>query len=326
MSEVRVLAAHEVDAAVAVLRAGGLVGLPTETVYGLAADADSADAVARIYAVKGRPQDHPVIVHISGADKVVDWASDFPSYAQQLAAAFWPGPMTLILRRNQRAHDFVTGGQDTVGLRVPNHPVALAVLSGFGGGVAAPSANQFGAVSPTSAAHVLADLGERLDPHRDVIIDGGDSSVGVESTIIDCTGEQPRILRPGAITSLDVERVTGLNVSAMGEAIKAPGTLDSHYAPDATVRLVDTAEQLDEVVAALAHHQFVGVLAPEVVQTPRGAIRLSMPQSNLQYAEELYAALREADRLGLAHVVALLPSGDDIAIAVRDRLTRAAHS
>jgi L-threonylcarbamoyladenylate synthase len=208
---------------------------------------------------------------------------------------------------------------------VPNHPIALAVLSAFGGGVAAPSANQFGAVSPTSAAHVLADLGERLDPHRDVIIDGGDSSVGVESTIIDCTGPQPRILRPGAITLSDIERVTGLSVSAFGEEIKAPGTLDSHYSPEATVRLVDSAEQLEEVVAALAHSQFVGVLAPEVVQTPRGAIRLSMPQSNLQYAEELYAALREADRLGLAHVVALLPSGDDIAIAVRDRLTRAAH-
>ena len=325
MTQVRVLGANDIADAVAALRAGGLVGLPTETVYGLAADADSAEAVARIYAVKGRPQDHPVIVHIGAADKVLNWASEFPLYAQQLAAAYWPGPMTLILKRGQRAQDFVTGGQDTVGLRVPNHPVALAVLEAFGGGVAAPSANQFGAVSPTSAMHVLADLGDRLNADLDVIIDGGDCEVGVESTIIDCTGDAPRILRPGAITVADIEKATGLAVTTHGAELKAPGTLDSHYAPDASVLLVENEDQLTAEVARTTGDGFVGVIAPEIVQTPHGAIRLSMPATNQMYAEELYGALREADRLGLKTVIALLPEGSDIAVAVRDRLTRAAH-
>jgi len=325
MTPVRILDASEIADAVTALRAGGLVGLPTETVYGLAANAEDEAAVARIYAVKGRPQDHPVIVHIADAGKVNDWARSFPAYAERLASEFWPGPMTLILPRGERAKDFVTGGQDTVGLRVPNHPTALAILAEFGRGVAAPSANQFGAVSPTSALHVLNDLGERMNPETDVIVDGGESSVGVESTIIDCTGERPRILRPGAVTQADIERVTCRTVTTVGEAIAAPGTLDSHYSPDAAVRLVETEQQLLDAVTELTGSSFVGVIAAEPVQTPRGAIRLSMPPSNTHYAEELYAALREADRLGLAHVVALLPAGDDIAVAVRDRLTRAAH-
>ena len=330
MTPVRILDASEIADAVTALRASGLVGLPTETVYGLAANAEDEAAVARIYAVKGRPQDHPVIVHIADAGKVNDWARTFPAYAERLASEFWPGPMTLILPRGERAKDFVTGGQETVGLRVPNHPTALAILAEFGGGVAAPSANQFGAVSPTSALHVLNDLGERMNPETDVIVDGGESSVGVESTIIDCTGERPRILRPGAVTQADIERVTGLTVTTAGEAIAAPGTLDSHYAPDAAVTLVDSVESLFEQVATMLAAQTdsslrVGVIAAEAVPTPRGAIRLSMPLTNSQYAEELYAALREADRLGLSQVVALVPAGDDIAVAVRDRLARAAH-
>lgn len=325
MSEIRVLDAHDVQTAVSILRTGGLLGLPTETVYGLAADADSEQAVARIYQVKGRPLDHPVIVHIADVAQVIEWARDFPEYAQALASAFWPGPMTLVLPRSERAQDFVTGSQDTVALRVPRHPVALEVLRSFGGGVAAPSANQFGAVSPTSARHVLHDLSERLDADRDAIIDGGECGVGLESTIIDCTGSRPRILRPGAISAADVERVTGLVVAEPSADIRAPGTLDSHYAPDASVRLVESAEQLLHVVSELSTAGYIGVIAPESVPTPVGAVRLSMPSTNQHYAEELYAALREADRLGLATVVALLPQGSDIAVAVRDRLTRAAH-
>lgn len=325
MSSVRVLDGQDVATAAAVLRAGGLLGLPTETVYGLAADADSREAVARIYAAKGRPLDHPVIVHIADSSTVSEWAREFPAYARALADAFWPGPLTLVLPRTNRAQDFITAAQDTVALRVPQHPVALAVLREFGGGVAAPSANQFGAVSPTTAAHVLNDLGERLDPARDAIIDGGDCGVGVESTIVDCTGTMPRILRPGAITREDIERVTGQAVSETGSEIKAPGTLESHYSPDATVRLVETPEQLLNLVGQLSSAGYVGVIAPEAVPTPMGAVRLSMPASDVQYAEELYAALHEADRLNLATVVALVPQGDGIAVAVRDRLTRAAH-
>ena len=311
MAGIRVLDAHDVETAVAVLRQGGLLGLPTETVYGLAADADSQAAVARIYHVKGRPLDHPVIVHIPDVTKVSDWAREFPEYAQALAAAFWPGPMTLVLPRTRRAQDFVTGSQDTVALRVPGHPVALGVLRSFGGGVAAPSANQFGAVSPTSARHVLHDLSERLDADIDAVIDGGECGVGLESTIIDCTGSYPRILRPGAISAADVERVTGMAVGWPVSDIRAPGTLDSHYAPAAAVRLVESSEELLQVVSELSAAGYVGVIAPEAVPTPVGAVRLSMPATNQHYAEELYAALREADRLRLGVVVALLPQGTD---------------
>jgi len=320
------LTSSDVATAASVLRSGGLVALPTETVYGLAADARNEAAVRRIYAAKGRPLDHPVIVHIADATQVSDWASDFPAYAQALAEAFWPGPMTLVLPRNASVGDWITGGQDTVAVRVPDHAVALEVLQSIAGGVAAPSANQFGKVSPTSAQHVLADLGSILQS-TDAIIDGGDCVVGVESSIIDCTGAAPRILRPGAISTSDVERVTGLSVvSDSDKRVRVPGALDSHYAPRAQVIVVENEAELFARCAQLESKRHVGVIAPEPVRTPSGAMRLAMPESSTAYAECLYRALREADRYELEFVVALAPTGDDVAVAVRDRLTRAAHA
>ncbi|MEY2634124.1 MAG: hypothetical protein RIS75_64 [Actinomycetota bacterium] len=326
MSEIRVLAPHNIDEAAAVLRDGGLLGLPTETVYGLAANAEDEAAVARIYQVKGRPSGHPVIVHIGSVESLNDWATAIPEFAMKLAHAFWPGPMTLVLPRTSRAKDFITGGQNTVGIRIPNHPVALDVLQTFGGGVAAPSANQFGAVSPTSALHVLADLGSRLDPQTDAIIDGGDSQVGIESTIIDCTSGTPRILRSGAITQQHLEEVTGLSVTAPDDSIKAPGTLASHYAPSAQVILLNENDDIETEIKKLKSQLHIGFIALERIRTPYGALRLAMPQDAKHYASELYAALREADNQNLEYVVAVAPTGVDIAHAVRDRLTRAAHS
>ena len=320
-----VLGPSEVAAAAKVLRDGGLLGLPTETVYGLAANAESAEAVSRIYFVKGRPQDHPVIVHIASIDQLSSWARDIPDYALSLAREFWPGPMTLVLKRTDRVEDFITGGQDTVGLRIPQHPIALAVIAEFGGGVAAPSANRFGGVSPTNAHHVIQDLSDRLDSDSDAVIDGGESEVGVESTIIDCTSTHPRVLRLGAVTVADIERVTGLSVEEPDDAIRAPGTLASHYSPHATVLLAHTVEEMEHSMSELISNRHIGVIALEKFQTPRGSIRLAMPQDAAEYATSLYAALWEADRQGLDYVVALVPEGADIAAAVRDRLTRAAH-
>ncbi|MEY4347796.1 MAG: hypothetical protein RIS43_215 [Actinomycetota bacterium] len=326
MPVVRVLTDADVDIAAGILRDGGLLGLPTETVYGLAADAESPYAVARIYFAKGRPQDHPVIVHIASSEQLELWAREIPDYAQALAKEFWPGPMTLVLKRTDRAGDFITGGQDTVGIRVPQHPVALAVLKAFGGGVAAPSANRFGGVSPTSALHVVHDLADRLDTETDAVIDGGESSVGVESTIIDCTSSHPKVLRLGAVTIADIERVTGLTVEDPSDEIRAPGTLASHYSPHATVVLAHTDEEVQHTINELVSDRQIGFIALEKFQTPRGALRLSMPQNADEYAANLYASLWEADRQGLDYVVALVPEGADIAAAVRDRLIRAAHA
>ena len=321
VSAVRLLPPTAVAEAAAVLRAGGLLGLPTETVYGLAADAENAAAVARVYAVKGRPNDHPVIVHLAAVAGIEDWAVGIPDYARALAAEFWPGPMPIVLPRSPRAADFITGGQGTVGLRVPDHPVALAVIAEFGGGVAAPSANLFGEVSPTSAVEVAVDLGGRLT-ETDAVIDGGRSGVGVESTIIDCTGEQPAILRPGAITAADIERVTGLVVAGGRSDVRAPGTLASHYAPRAEVWL---AASIDDVRQLALEHPGAGLIAEAAVETPAGVLRLAAVESVADYARELYRALRAADEGGLSAVIALPPAGADIAVAVRDRLARAAH-
>jgi L-threonylcarbamoyladenylate synthase len=320
-----------VDAA-ANLLAGNLVAFPTETVYGLGADACNADAVARIYSVKGRPADHPLIVHVASMEGLGDWADDVPGYAISLARDFWPGPMTLIMKRSDLAGDFVTGGQDTVGVRVPDHPVALGLLEAFarvgGKGVAAPSANRFGNVSPTTAQAVADELSEYL-ADADQILDGGPCEVGVESTIIDCTGDVPRILRPGAITKEMIEESTGLVVgdsnkqagknaadgSAVdGSQIRVSGSLDSHYAPVATV-------VLDQSPVAGQ-----GFIAMADVATPDGVVRLAAPKSADEFARVLYAALRAADVQGLQTVVVAQPAGDGIAIAIRDRLKRAAHS
>ena len=300
------------------LLAGDLVAFPTETVYGLGADACNAGAVARIYSVKGRPADHPLIVHVASIDALGDWADDVPAFAISLARDFWPGPMTLIMRRSELAADFVTGGQDTVGVRVPAHPVALGLLEAFarvgGKGVAAPSANRFGNVSPTTAHAVSDELSEYLSD-SDVILDGGACDVGVESTIIDCTGDAPRILRPGAITQEMIEHSTGLDVlDADGVVIRVSGSLDSHYSPQATV-------VLDQSPIAGQ-----GFIAMSDVATPDGVVRLAAPTTHEEFARVLYSSLRAADEQGLATVVVQQPQGDGIAIAIRDRLKRAAHT
>ena len=307
--------------AAANLLAGNLVAFPTETVYGLGADACNAAAVARIYSVKGRPADHPLIVHVASMDALGDWAADVPAYAIALARDFWPGPMTLIMKRSALAGDFVTGGQDTVGVRVPDHAVALGLLEAFaragGRGVAAPSANRFGNVSPTTAQAVADELSEYLAA-ADQIIDGGACAVGVESTIIDCTGDVPRILRPGAVTVPMIEQSTGLSVSNDGKAVDSPvirvsGSLDSHYAPVAKV-------VLDQSPVAGQ-----GFIAMADVATPDGVVRLAAPNSDDEFAQVLYAALRAADEQGLQSVVVAQPQGVGIAVAIRDRLMRAAH-
>ncbi len=317
------LRTDDVAHAVALLRAGGLVAIPTETVYGLGADAEDAAAVARVYAAKGRPADHPLIVHLADAAQVDDgWSRTVPTWARLLAAACWPGPLTLVLLRGPRAGDHVTGGQDTVGLRVPSHPVAHALLVEFGGGVAAPSANRFGRVSPTDAAHVVDELGDVLDPARDCVLEGGPSEVGVESTIVDCTGDVPRLLRPGAVGVEEIEAVTGLEVQEPDAAVRAPGTLASHYAPRAVVRLVDAD---DLPTAASAATGPVGLLAPAEVATPDGVRRLAEPEGTAAYARALYRALRAADDDGIATILAVAPSDGPLAAAVLDRLRRAAH-
>jgi L-threonylcarbamoyladenylate synthase len=303
--------------AAANLLAGGLVAFSTETVYGLGADACNADAVARIYSVKGRPADHPLIVHIASIDGLGDWADDVPGYAISLARDFWPGPMTLVVKRSGLAGDFVTGGQDTVGVRVPDHPVALGLLEAFeragGKGVAAPSANRFGNVSPTSAQAVSHELGDYL-ADGDQILDGGACDVGVESTIIDCTGDAPKILRPGAITAQMITDSTGLEVVGVVEesAIRVSGSLEAHYAPAATV-VLDQSPVAGQGFIAMAD-----VVAGE------GVVRLAAPKTHEEFARVLYSALRAADEQGLGTVVVEQPGGDGIAIAIRDRLKRAA--
>jgi L-threonylcarbamoyladenylate synthase len=303
--------------AAANLLAGGLVAFPTETVYGLGADACNPEAVARIYSVKGRPADHPLIVHVASMDGLGDWADDVPGYAISLARDFWPGPMTLVVKRSVLAGDFVTGGQGTVGVRVPDHPVALGLLEAFersgGKGVAAPSANRFGNVSPTTAQAVADELGDYL-ADGDQILDGGSCDVGVESTIIDCTGYMPKILRPGAITAQMVAESTGLEViEAVDEsAIRVSGSLEAHYAPVATV-LLDQSPVPGQGFIAMA-----GIMAGD------GVVRLAAPNSHDEFARVVYSALRAADQLGLETVVVIQPQGDGIAIAIRDRLKRAA--
>lgn len=360
---------------------GGIVGLPTETVYGLAADAQHARAVGRVYAVKGRPPDHPLIVHVSAPAALDGWSAARNEAAHRLAEVFWPGPLTLIVARGERAGDFITGGQPTVALRCPDHPVALACLRALAEesgdparGVAAPSANRFGRVSPTRAGDVVAELGARLDPSRDLVVDGGACSVGVESTIVDCTADPPRVLRLGAISQAQVDRalVAGFPTDASGPGVvagqrpdaarpggaggasapaprerggrgpavipagpaqvRAPGSLASHYAPHARVILMELEGVLGVDRGAVAGVSGgdagrVGLLAPSAVGTPPGWTRLAAPASDEQYARVLYGALRRADELGLAVVLAVLPptSGSPLAHAVRDRLTRAAH-
>ena len=298
------------------LKSGSLIAFPTETVYGLGADATNPEAVARIYEVKGRPADHPLIVHVGDMQDIAQWSDEIPDYAIALARAFWPGPMTLILKRSSLAQDFITGGQETVGLRVPNHVVALALLNEFkkigGKGIAAPSANRFGHVSPTTAQAVSDELSQYL-ALDDLILDGGPSLVGVESTIIDCTTQSPKILRPGAITEEMIEEVTKLDLSYDATEIRVSGSLENHYSPSAQVVLDEVPSQGD------------GFIALSEIPTPDGVIRLASPANNEDFARVLYAALRSADEQSLSRVVVKQPSGDDISVAIRDRLLRASR-
>ena len=297
---------------------GNLVAFPTETVYGLGADALNKQAVARIYQVKGRPADHPLIIHIHSMQVMGQWVDDVPQYAIALGRDFWPGPMTLIFKRSDLAQDFITGGQDTVGIRVPNHVVALGLLEAFhnlgGRGIAAPSANRFGYVSPTTAQAVSDELSAYLSK-EDQVLDGGPCAVGVESTIIDCTGSTPRILRPGGITSEMVEESTGLKLTLVDstdtEQIRVSGSLAKHYSPAAKV-FIDQTPVSGQGLIALSRRV-----------TPIGVTRLAAPKNIDEFARDLYSALRKADELGLTEVVVEQPQGDGLAIAIRDRLMRA---
>lgn len=303
------LLTDDVDVAAPTLADGGLVAFPTETVYGLGADARNPAAVARIFTVKGRPADHPLIVHLGDAGQLDDWAIDVPAVARRLAAELWPGPLTLLLRRHPEVDPAVTGGRDTIGVRVPAHPVAQALLARFGGGVAAPSANRFGRVSPTTAAHVLADLAGHLQPGRDVVLDGGGSTVGVESTIVDLTVEPPQLLRPGGVArALLDELLTGEPLAAAAGPSRAAGMLESHYAPRAGVVLVDDA-------AAAAARAAIAVGSTRILDYGDDVER---------YAAELYGALRRADDEGIAEVIAVLPPAAGLGEAVIDRLRKAA--
>ena len=306
----------EIKFAAKALKNGHLVSFPTETVYGLGADATNEKAIGEIYAAKGRPRNHPVIVHISSPKQLEYWAIEIPEYAIRLGSAYWPGPMTLILKRNSLALDFITGGQESVGLRVPNQQVALALTREFeklgGFGIAAPSANRFGSVSPTTGLAVKEELGKFLGS-EDLILDDGRCEIGVESSIIDCTQLNPVVLRPGAITKEMIEEVTGLKVllKADESGIRASGSLDSHYAPKAKVFLGLAAQPGD------------GFIALDQIPTPVGSIRLASPASIEDYARDLYGALRMGDQLGLNKIYVVEPEGPGLAIAIRDRLGKA---
>jgi len=306
---------RDVDRAVALLQAGGLVAIPTETVYGLAADAEQPAAVRRIFAAKGRPGDHPVIVHLAGIEHVDGWIADgrgsVRAQVELLAAACWPGPLTVLVPRGRRVVDEVTGGRPTVGLRVPAHPMTLSLLGRLGGGVAAPSANRFGKVSPTTAAHVLDDLRGILDPRRDAVLDGGACPVGVESTIVDLTTSPPQVLRAGAIETSDIERILAEPVAGATGPSRTSGMLASHYAPDCEVVPADDAAAAER--AADAHRA-----SGEAVRV------LDRTRDLVVAARELYADLRAADADGLDALVVVLPPAAGLGHALRDRLLKAA--
>ncbi len=306
------------------LAGGHLAVLPTETVYGLGALASSPPAVARVFATKGRPADHPLIAHVLDAAAAEAWAQDVSDYTRALMEEFWPGPLTLVFQRSTRAADYITGGQNSVAVRVPGSPVTRAVLRELSSllgdratAIAAPSANRFGRVSPTTAQHAIEELGDALTD-EDVVLDAGPCSVGLESTIVDCTGDLPRILRPGKVTGEDIERVTGMRLGGTS-TVRAPGTLDAHYSPHALVTIVDEA-----VLSSASPDPATGVIAMSGSPTPPGVVRLCAPTSVEEYAACLYRALREADSLQLTKVLAVAPDGEGLATAIRDRLQRAA--
>lgn len=327
---------NDVTRAAQALRAGELVAFPTETVYGLGADARNSTALAKIFAAKGRPADHPLIVHLPDAAHLAQWAIDIPESAHALAAAFWPGPLTLILKRHPAVPDLVTGGQDTVGVRVPNHPVALALLREFGSGIAAPSANKFGRISPTTAAHVREELGKSGEKNVAIILDGGPCAVGIESTIIDMTSVTPRILRPGAISAdtlrqrLHVPVHEGYAAQPADHATNSPrvsGSLAAHYAPRTPLQLCALESLPAAIAAALQEGQRVAVLAPELsppMSANQNIIRRVASADFSQYAHDLYATLRELDSAGCDLILVAAPPDNEAWRAVNDRLRRAA--
>ena len=295
----------DIRQAATLLRDGGVIGMPTETVYGLAALASNEEAVRRVFDIKGRPYDHPLIVHLSPTEDLSQWGH-FNSDATALAQAFWPGPLTLLVPRTARVPDWITGGRDTVAIRVPNHPVAESLLELISDGVVAPSANLFGKVSPTEAKHVFNDLGKLVD----YILDGGPSEHGVESTIVECI-DTPTILRPGSISKDDIEAVLHISMQADTGESRAPGMLTSHYAPNAQVVLVETIEELKNKTSELSIS---------------GTRCISLHFDSVQeYAFRLYASLRQADETGVDVVVALLPPDQGLGVAIRDRLRKASH-
>ncbi|WP_043627834.1 L-threonylcarbamoyladenylate synthase [Nonomuraea candida] len=312
-----------IDRAAAVLRGGGLVAFPTETVYGLGADAADGAAVTRVFQVKGRPPSHPLIVHLGDAGRLDGWAEDVPATARSLAERFWPGPLTLVLRRGRRVPLETTGGLDTVAVRVPAHPVALALLAAFGGGIAAPSANRFGSVSPTTAGHVHAELGDAVD----LVLDGGPCQVGVESTIVDATSDTLSVLRPGGVTREDLEAALGRPLAVpVTSHIRVPGQHPSHYAPRARVVLVEPGEVIAEAELAQESGRQVGVLLPSALagaEVKAHAV-VTVPASIPAYARGLYGFLRELDQRGCDLIIASLPAEQGLGAAIANRLRRAA--
>ena len=316
--------AADIEAAAQQLRRGGVVAFPTETVYGLGADALNPLAVQRIFAIKGRPAEHPLIVHLATVDQLTRWACDIPPDAYTLARCFWPGPLTLILKRAPQVPEVVTGGQDTIGLRVPSHPLALELLEAFGGGVAAPSANRFGRVSPTTAAHVRAELGHAVDR----ILDGGPCCVGLESTIVSLVGERPVILRPGAVARAQLAQALGKDIQTgvtPGAELRAPGMLEAHYAPSTPLQIVPTPVLAQTAAACVALGQRVGILHINSLPLRNKAVQgFALPHDAEAYGQQLYAVLREADAAGLQMLLVEQVPGDEAWLAVRDRLSRAA--
>jgi L-threonylcarbamoyladenylate synthase len=317
-----------IDYAANLLRQGRLVAFPTETVYGLGADASNSDAVRRIFQAKGRPADHPLIVHIPSADSLNDWALTVPDAAKQLAARFWPGPLAMILNKRPEVPLIVTGGQQTVGLRMPDHPVALRLLRAFGGGIAAPSANRFCRISPTQAAHVEEELGDAVD----LILDGGACQVGVESTIVDLSGNRPKLLRPGHITRLEIEAVLQTEliiVSPQSEQtnqqeVRAPGMMAVHYAPS-TMAMLCPADRLTEIIQEFTlREKRIGILAYNLDQAENRLTRvIRMPEQAEDYAQALYTSLRELDSLQLDMILVEKPPNTEAWQAINDRLCKA---
>jgi L-threonylcarbamoyladenylate synthase len=314
----------EIDHAVALLRAGDLVAFPTETVYGLGADARNHDAVAKIFRAKGRPADHPLIVHLPADDHLSEWAQDIPDAAWELAEQFWPGPLTLILKRRPEVPDAVTGGQDTVGLRVPGHPLALELLRRFDGGLAAPSANRFGRISPTTAEHVREEFGASIP----LILDGGPCQVGIESTIIDLSRDEPVVLRPGMIGADVLGLVLGRPVSGRGQANetampRVSGSLAAHYAPRTALQLVAAAQLPQHIEACRVAGRKPAVLACSLPPIA-GLVWLSGSDSALRYGHDLYANLRALDHSGVDLILVEAPPTGSAWTAIHDRLGRAA--